>query len=290
MCTWLLVRVEQKARTRRLSREAGHRRKFLAIVDETPESERAIAYAARRAFATGGVLVLLYVVEPGDFQHWLGVEQIMREEANATATAALNAHAARIRETIGIEPELVTREGKAAEEIHKLIEEDQDIAILVLAAGNAKEGPGPLVSSIAGKGAAFPIPVTVVPMSLSDEDMVALQRANLIDPSSPNPSVETLLHAFLPHKFIDHTHSTAILAIVVFPRRIGRRKLPVIAGVEGDDGDDHANNAGKGKDQSHAARRSGAEPPADRLRPGAIGHEGNDHELRQRTDEESRQR
>jgi rhamnose utilization protein RhaD (predicted bifunctional aldolase and dehydrogenase)/NAD(P)-dependent dehydrogenase (short-subunit alcohol dehydrogenase family) len=49
---------------------------------------------------------------------------------------------------------------------------------------------------------------------LSDEDMVALQRANLIDPSSPNPSVETLLHAFLPHKFIDHTHSTAILSLV----------------------------------------------------------------------------
>jgi rhamnose utilization protein RhaD (predicted bifunctional aldolase and dehydrogenase)/NAD(P)-dependent dehydrogenase (short-subunit alcohol dehydrogenase family) len=49
---------------------------------------------------------------------------------------------------------------------------------------------------------------------LSDEDMVALQRANLIDPGSPNPSVETLLHAFLPHKFVDHTHSTAVLAIV----------------------------------------------------------------------------
>ena len=50
--------------------------------------------------------------------------------------------------------------------------------------------------------------------SLSDEDMVSLQRANLIDPSSPNPSVETLLHAFLPHRFVDHTHSTAILAFV----------------------------------------------------------------------------
>ncbi len=49
---------------------------------------------------------------------------------------------------------------------------------------------------------------------LSDEDMVALQRANLIDPSSPNPSVETLLHAFLPHKFVDHTHSTAVLGLV----------------------------------------------------------------------------
>lgn len=48
---------------------------------------------------------------------------------------------------------------------------------------------------------------------LSDKDMVTLQRANLIDPDAPNPSVETLLHAFIPHKFVDHTHSTAILAI-----------------------------------------------------------------------------
>jgi rhamnose utilization protein RhaD (predicted bifunctional aldolase and dehydrogenase)/NAD(P)-dependent dehydrogenase (short-subunit alcohol dehydrogenase family) len=49
---------------------------------------------------------------------------------------------------------------------------------------------------------------------LSDEDMVSLQRANLIDPSGPNPSVEALLHAFLPHKFVDHTHSTAILSLI----------------------------------------------------------------------------
>lgn len=49
--------------------------------------------------------------------------------------------------------------------------------------------------------------------TLSDENMVTLLRANLIDPGAPNPSVEALLHAFLPHKFIDHTHSTAILAI-----------------------------------------------------------------------------
>ncbi len=53
--------------------------------------------------------------------------------------------------------------------------------------------------------------------ALSDEDMVKLQRANLIDPASPNPSVETLLHAFLPHTFVDHTHSTAILSIVDQP-------------------------------------------------------------------------
>ncbi|RCW23995.1 rhamnose utilization protein RhaD (predicted bifunctional aldolase and dehydrogenase) [Ciceribacter lividus] len=52
---------------------------------------------------------------------------------------------------------------------------------------------------------------------LSDEDMVTLLRANLIDPSAPNPSVEALLHAFLPHKFVDHTHSAAILAIADQP-------------------------------------------------------------------------
>lgn len=160
--------------SKRLSREAGHRRKFLAIVDETPECERAVAYAARRAHTTNGSVVLLFVVEPGDFQHWLGVEQIMREEATEAAHAALDNYASTIRETIGIEPELVVREGSKVEEIHGLIEEDQDIAILVLGASNAKEGPGPLVSSIAGGGAVFPIPVTVVPHSLTDEEIESL--------------------------------------------------------------------------------------------------------------------
>jgi len=52
---------------------------------------------------------------------------------------------------------------------------------------------------------------------LSDEDMVSFQRINLLDSSAPNPSVETLLHAFLPHKFVDHTHSTAVLALTDQP-------------------------------------------------------------------------
>ncbi|GGA57675.1 universal stress protein A [Nitratireductor aestuarii] len=160
--------------SKRLSREAGHKRKFLAIVDNTPECERAISYAARRAYSTNGSLVLLYTIEPGDFQHWLGVEQIMREEQLAAGQAALDAQATRIRGSIGIEPELVLREGKKVDEILSVIEEDQDIAILVLAAGNSKEGPGPLVSSITGKSATFPIPVTVVPNGLSDEEIESL--------------------------------------------------------------------------------------------------------------------
>ena len=160
--------------SKRLIREAGHKRKFLTVIDDTPECERAVAYASRRALNTGGSLVLLFVIEPQDFQHWLGVEQVMRAEAMETAEAALAKYAAYAREKVGIESENVVREGVAVEQIHALIEEDQDIAILVLAAGAAKEGPGPLVSSIAGRNAAFPIPVTVVPYNLSDEDIESL--------------------------------------------------------------------------------------------------------------------
>lgn len=160
--------------SKRLSREAGHKRKFLVIVDETPECERAIAYAARRAKNTNGAAVLLYVIDPSDFQQWLGVEKVMRTEATAAAKAALDGHAEKVRREIGTEPELVVREGKPTEEILKLIEEDQDIAILVLAVGSSKEGPGPLVTAIVGKGAAFPIPVTVIPQNISDEDVASL--------------------------------------------------------------------------------------------------------------------
>ena len=52
---------------------------------------------------------------------------------------------------------------------------------------------------------------------LSDEDMVRVQRENLLEPAAPNPSVETLLHAFLPHRFVDHTHANAILSLVDQP-------------------------------------------------------------------------
>lgn len=161
--------------SKRLAREEGHRRKFLAVVDDTPECDRALVYAASRAARTGGVLVLLYVIQPGDFQHWLGVENIMRAEAMDEAEDRLAKMAERVRALAAIDPELVIREGKPIEAIHALIEEDRDIAILVLAAAAGSDGPGPLVSSITGKAAAgFPIPVTLVPGSLADEDITAV--------------------------------------------------------------------------------------------------------------------
>jgi nucleotide-binding universal stress UspA family protein len=158
----------------RQSRLEGHRRKFMAVIDNTPECARAVRYAGMRAKNSGGGLVLLYVVSDADFNQWIGVGDIMRAEAREEGETVMAKIAQDVRERIGAEPELVIREGKAADEILKLIEEDRDIAILVLAASTAKEGPVPLVASVAGRGAAFPIPVTIVPESLTDEDIDAL--------------------------------------------------------------------------------------------------------------------
>jgi nucleotide-binding universal stress UspA family protein len=146
----------------------------MAVIDDTPECQRAVHYAGRRAKNSNGGLVLVYVIPDGDFQQWLGVEEIMRAEAREAAEAVVAKSAQLVRENIGIEPEIVIREGSAAEQINAVIEDDRDIAILVLAASSAKEGPGPLVSSVAGRGAAFPIPVTVLPDTLSDEELDAL--------------------------------------------------------------------------------------------------------------------
>ena len=53
--------------------------------------------------------------------------------------------------------------------------------------------------------------------AIDDEELVGVERANLIDPAAPNPSVEIMLHAFLPHKFVDHTHATAVLSLIDQP-------------------------------------------------------------------------
>lgn len=156
--------------TKRRSSEAGHRRKFLVVIDDTPECARALRYAGRRAEHTGGAVVMLYVIGPTNFQHWMGVENIMRAEASEAAETTLGRFADMLREWNGIEPEQVIREGNRTEEILNLIDEDEDIAILVLAAGTGKEGPGPLVNAIAGKAAGtFPVAITIVPGHLDDE-------------------------------------------------------------------------------------------------------------------------
>jgi nucleotide-binding universal stress UspA family protein len=159
----------------RRAREEGHKRKFLVVVDDTPECMVALSYAARRAQHTSGGVLLLSVVEPEEPQGFAGVEDIMREEAREQAQALLSKVAARARDIANLDAEMVIREGKTAEQIRQLIEEDEDVAVLVLAAGEHKEGPGPLVTAIAARGASsFPIPITIVPGTLTDEQIEAI--------------------------------------------------------------------------------------------------------------------
>lgn len=157
--------------SKRLSHEEGHKRKFLCVVDSTTECEKAVLYAERRATNTGGALALLYVYEPEDFQHWLGVEEVMKAEARERGEEQLERYAEFSRNHGSIDPQLIYREGRPQEQILELVEEDQDISILVLAAGDSNDGPGPLVSSLGAAGSAFSIPVIVVPCEMTFEEI-----------------------------------------------------------------------------------------------------------------------
>lgn len=154
---------------------AAQRRKFLVIVDDSPECSLALRFAARRAYNTRGGVTLLSVVPLAEFQHWLGVETLMQEEAREAAEALLKQLAAEVNKSTGIIPELVIRVGKTSEEMLDLINEDQEISVLVLGASAAEEGPGPLVSALANQlSGVLRIPLTIVPGNLSIEQIDAL--------------------------------------------------------------------------------------------------------------------
>jgi nucleotide-binding universal stress UspA family protein len=147
----------------------------MVVVDKTPECARAIHFASRRAVRTGASMLMLAVVDPPDNFEWLGVGEAMIEEASEEAAKLLEAAAREARSAAGVEPEQVIRVGNRSDEIIKLIREDEDVSFLVLAAGSGKEGPGPLVTTLAGRAAStFPVPIVIVPGSLTDEEIDAL--------------------------------------------------------------------------------------------------------------------
>lgn len=162
----------------RRSFEAGHRRKFLIVVDDSQEVESALYYAASRVQRSSGSLVMLYVIQPGDYQPWVGVRQAQLDEETTKAKALFRLFRRKLSNNgfESIECEDVISEGDTGKVIIDLIHEDEDIAILVLGAATDAKGPGPLVSSLAAGRIAggFPIPVTVVPGQLSLEDIKAL--------------------------------------------------------------------------------------------------------------------
>jgi nucleotide-binding universal stress UspA family protein len=152
--------------------ESLEQRVFLVVVDQSEEMQVALRFAARRAQHTGGRVAMLHVIEPADFQHWMTVGDLMREEARSEAEQLLQRLATRVIELTGQLPILYLREGDRRDELLKLIDEEPSIQILVLAANVGQGGPGPLVSALTGRFLSrLRIPMTIVPGNLLDEDI-----------------------------------------------------------------------------------------------------------------------
>jgi len=161
--------------SQRRAYESGHKPKCLVIVDDTAEWDRAVYYASRWAMRVGGGVVMLRVIETEDQnQQWLGVADIMRAEAHEAANEALDRASGRANGIAAITPERVIREGDPGEQILDVIDQDPDIAMLVLAANPGAEGPGPIISTMAKTVGEFPIPLVIVPGALTDEEIDGL--------------------------------------------------------------------------------------------------------------------
>ncbi|MGY9010882.1 MAG: universal stress protein [Rhodobacterales bacterium] len=149
-------------------------RKFLVILDDSRECLNAMRFAAMRATKTGGGVEILAVIPPEEFNHWIGVGDIMREEARERIEVHFEVFAKWMRDRQGLEPELVIREGELVPEILNQIKENPEIGILVLGAGVENKGPGPLVTQLTKTSGSLPIPMTIVPGDLSKERLSAL--------------------------------------------------------------------------------------------------------------------
>ena len=152
----------------------GSGRTFLCVVDETKELHQALRYACRRARATSGRVALLYVIEPVEYQHWMAVGHLMAEERREQAEEMLQVVSSVVQKLSGTTPVIFIREGELTEQLMHLIETEPDLSILVLGAATRSEQAGSVISYVIRRLGGLPIPVTIVPGGLTDEQIDAI--------------------------------------------------------------------------------------------------------------------
>lgn len=146
-------------------------RTYLVVIDDTPEAEVALRFAARRATKTGGNVEILSLIEPQEFIAFGGVQATIEAEARLHAEGLVTAAAGALLAESGLRPAITVRTGDGPRVIRELIEANHDIDALVLGAA-ATGAPGPLVAHFAGTDAgALPVPVMIVPGSLTAEQI-----------------------------------------------------------------------------------------------------------------------
>jgi nucleotide-binding universal stress UspA family protein len=166
------VAPEEKTEIGGTEASKGFDRVFLVVVDNTPELPVALRYACRRALHTGGRVALVHVIEPADFQHWLGVGALIEQETRQAAEQLIQKMAAEVYQLSGAIPVVYIREGERTAEVLKLLQEEPGISILVLAAATGGKGPGPLVTALTGKMIGqMRVPITVVPGNLTADSL-----------------------------------------------------------------------------------------------------------------------
>lgn len=149
-------------------------RKFLVVLDDTRECLNAMRFAAMRAAHTNGAVEILSIIPPDEFNHWIGVAEVMRAEARERIEAHFNVFAKWMRDRQGVDPSLVIREGEPVTEILAHIQNAPEIGVLVLGAASGKGGPGPLVTAMVRQAGALPVPITIVPVELSKEQLESI--------------------------------------------------------------------------------------------------------------------
>lgn len=149
-------------------------RKFLVVLDNSPECQNAMRFAAMRAARTNGGVVVLAIIPPDAIQHGIGVADLMRQEAEDRITSQYQIFARWMRDSQGVDPELVIVEGDPPTQLLNHIGKDPEIGVLVLGAGTDKDGPGPLISRLLRDVSGLPLPVTLIPGNMSRDRLEAI--------------------------------------------------------------------------------------------------------------------
>tara|TARA_B100000686_G_scaffold78896_1_gene85046 strand:- start:29442 stop:29918 length:477 start_codon:yes stop_codon:yes gene_type:complete len=146
--------------------------KFLVCVDSTKECSVALKFACMRAKNSGGTVLLLYVIEPNDFQHFAGVEKIMEKEAEEEAKTVLDKLKQNTLKNFNLKVKSIISYGKKYNKIVDLINSDKTISILVLGAAPEGMGSNDLINKFStGLTGSIHIPLTIVPGNLSNKEL-----------------------------------------------------------------------------------------------------------------------
>ncbi len=142
---------------------------YLTVIDESPEAEIALRFAARRAVKTGGGVEIVALIPQQEFIAFGGVQATIEDEARLHAEGLVAKAAGTLIEESGLRPSITVRSGDGPKVIREIIEANPDIAALVLSAA-ASGAPGPLVTHFAGTDAgSLTVPLMIVPGSLDRE-------------------------------------------------------------------------------------------------------------------------